>query len=125
MAERIEIVDVTIPAGTALATPVTRALNVPDGVWATIEMRWPPGPSGLVGLRIAHSGQVIIPRTGSAFLVTDDEAIIWNVEGYPSGNKWTVIGYNTDVNDHTVQFRIHVNEIPAGRPGGIQLVPIG
>ena len=115
----------TIPNGTAIATPVSRVLDIPDGVVTRIEMRWPPGPAGLVGLRIAHSGQVIIPRKGAAFLITDDEVVSWDVSGLPTGNKWTVVGYNVDVNDHTIQFRLLVDEIAMARPGGVQLVPIG
>lgn len=124
MAERVEIVNVTIAAGTLSTAPVTVALPIPDGVMTRIEMRWPPGPAGLVGLKVAHSGQVIIPRTGTAFLITDDEVVIWDVEGYPTGNKWTVVGFNTDVNNHTIQFRCLLNEIPVAARPPIQLVPI-
>lgn len=125
MAERIEIVNVTIPANTPIATPVTVALPIPDGVMTRIVQRWPPGPAGLVGLKVAHSGQVIIPSTGNAFLVTDDEVVDWDIEGYPTGNKWSVVGYNTDVNNHTIQFRCHLNEIPTAVRSSVQLVPIG
>lgn len=125
MAERIEIIDVTVPALTPIATPVTIALDVPDGVWVRLDQRWPPGPSGLVGIRVAHSGQVIIPRKGTAFLVTDDESLSWDMAGYPTGNKWSVVAYNTDIYAHTIKFIIHVDEIPRGVRTPIQLVPIG
>lgn len=125
MAERVEIIDVTIPANTPQATPVTVVLPIPDGVLVRMEQRWAPGPAGLVGLRVAHSGQAIIPRSGSAFLITDDEAISWDMAGYPTGNKWSVIGYNTDINNHTIQFRMHLDEIPTTHRTPITLVPIG
>lgn len=111
VAERIEIIPVTIAANTAIATPSTTALAIPQGVMTRIEMRWPPGPAGLVGIRVAHSSQVIIPRTGNNWLISDDEAIDWPVEGYPTGNKWSVVGYNTDINPHTIYFRFHLNEL--------------
>lgn len=124
MAERIELLDVTIPAGTLLATPVTVALNIPAGIVTRIEQRWPPGPAGLVGLRVAHSGTVLIPRSGPGWLVTDDESIDWPVEGYPTGNKWSVVGYNTDINAHTIYFRFHLNEFPVKRSLSVVPVPI-
>lgn len=124
MAERIEIIDVTIPAGTAVATPATVNLNIPDGVVRRIEQRWPPGPAGLVGLKVRHSAQIIIPRSGGAFLVTEDEVVIWDVDGLPTGNKWSVVGYNTDINNHTIQFRILLDEIPTPQRSPVQLVPI-
>lgn len=113
MAERVEIIPVTIAANTAIATPTTTALNIPQGIMRRIEMRWPPGPAGLVGIRVAHSTQVIIPRTGSNWLITDDESIDWPVEGLPTGNKWSVIGYNTGINPHTIYFRFHLDELAA------------
>jgi len=124
MASRIEITDVTIPAGTAIATPLRVFPNFNDGIVERIEMRWPPGPSGLVGLRIGHSGQVTIPFRNNTFLITDNELVSWPVEAMPTANKWFVDGYNVDVFDHTVQFRWLISEmavIQATRP---PLVPI-
>lgn len=115
----------TIAANTAIATPTTTALAIPDGIMTRIEMRWPPGPAGLVGIRIAHSGTVIIPRTSANWLISDDEPIDWPVEGYPTGNKWSIVGYNTGVNPHTIYFRFHLNEFPTRRTLPPVPVPIG
>lgn len=124
MAERIELTDVTIPAGTAIATPFRVVPAFADGELVRIEMRWPPGPSGLVGLRIGHSGQVIIPRQGAGWIITNDEVIGWDVTGLPEASKWFVDGYNTDIYSHTVQFRWLLNEVGSGVPSRPPLVPI-
>lgn len=124
MAERIELTDVTIAAGTAIVTPARTVPVFADGELVRIEMRWPPGPSGLVGLRIGHSGQVIIPRTGAGWLITDNEVIAWDVSGYPDASKWFIDGYNTDVYPHTIQFRWLLNETPIAIPSRPPLVPI-
>jgi hypothetical protein len=110
VATRIEVFDVTIPAATAQAAPVTVALPFDDGELERIEMRWPPGPAGLVGLRIRHSSQVVIPYSGTSWVVSDDEPIYWPVSGYPATDKWDVLGYNTGAYPHTIQVRLLVND---------------
>lgn len=124
MATRIEFTDVTIPAGTLITAPVRVVPTFDEGDVERIEMRWPPGPSGLVGLRIGHSGQVIIPFGVDAWLVTDDEAIGWDVTGFPTGAKWFVDGYNSDVFDHTIRFRWLINDITTSQVVQPPLVPI-
>lgn len=124
MATRIELTNVTIPAGTPIAAPVRITPTFDDGELERIEMRWPPGPSGLVGLRIGHSQQVIIPFDVNAWLITDDEPIGWNVSGFPTAAKWFIDGYNTDVNPHTIQFRWLLNDITTAQLVRPTLVPI-
>lgn len=111
MAERIELTTVTIPAGTAVATPLVTVADFNDGGVERIEVTVPPGPSGLVGFRIAHSGQTIIPYEVNDWVITDDEKISWPVEGFPTGNKWSIIAYNTDIYLHKLYFRWHLNEL--------------
>lgn len=124
MATRVEMTDVTIPAGTAKATPVIIPVNFDDGRVDRIEMRWPPGPSGLVGLQVRHSKQVIIPYAVNTFLVSDNEIIAWPLEGYPEANMWDVVGYNIDAYDHTIQFRWLITDAVPG-VSLAPLVPIG
>ena len=105
MAERIETFDVAIPAGTAIATPQTTAFSFNQGVVQRLEIIVPPGPSGLVGFRIRHSTQTVIPQSGSGWIIADDEKISWPLEKYPVGNKWSLQAYNTDAFQHTLYFR--------------------
>lgn len=124
MANRFEYTTVTIPANTAITTPVRIVPTFEDGAVVRLEQRWPPGPSGLVGLRIGHSGQVIIPYAGSDWLITDNEVIIWDIEGFPEAAAWFVDGYNTDVVPHTIYFRWLLNDAPAPALARPALVPI-
>lgn len=124
MANRIEFTNVTVPAGTAIATPVRIRPTFDEGRVDRIEMRWPPGPSGLVGLRVGHSGQVIIPFDASTYLVTDDEVIGWDIENFPEAQAWFIDGYNTDVYNHTIQFRWLITDAAPAQPARPALVPI-
>lgn len=113
MAERIEIKTVSTPAGTLKAAPLVTALTWREGHPERVEIRVPPGPLGLVGVQIAHSGRVIIPRDASEFLETDDEVVSWPLDGFATGAAYTVRTYNTDVYPHAVQIRMLFNEIGA------------
>lgn len=125
MAERIEIFDVTTAAGTAIASPQTTALSFNQGIVQKLEILIPPGPSGLVGFRIRHSAQVVIPNSGNGWIIGDNEKIEWPLEKYPVGNKWTIQTYNTDVFPHTLYLRLLVLETQRSLLERATLVPIG
>lgn len=110
MAQRVEHFTVTVPRGTAIATPQTTSLTFNIGVVQRIEILIPPGPSGLVGFRILHSGDVVIPYDRSQWIIADNEVIKWELESYPVGRAWALRAYNTDAYDHTLYVRFLVNE---------------
>ena len=115
MAERIEIKSITTPAGTAIATPQTTILTWRQGYPERVEIRVPPGPSGLVGIQLLHSGEAVIPHDRSEWLITDDELVSWPLTAYPYNAKWSVRTYNTDTYDHTIQIRMLFNEVGSQR----------
>lgn len=110
MADRIETFNVVVPAGTLSVSPTDFPLSFDLGVVTDIEIVVPPGPSGFVGFRIHHSGNAVIPRSGSQYIITDNEIIKWPLSKAPYGNKWTLRAYNEDIYDHTLYLRFLVNE---------------
>lgn len=110
MAQRIEHFAVTVPAGTAVAAPQTTTLSFNRGIVQQIEILIPPGPSGLVGFRILHSSDVVIPYDRTQWIIADNEVIKWPLENFPTGQAWALRAYNTDVFDHTLYVRLQVNE---------------
>lgn len=111
MAQRIEILSITIPVGTLRTAPQNTNITFRQGFLDRIEIRIPPGPSGLVGVRIVHSGRVVIPYGRNDFLITDDEIVSWSLESYPTGEAWAIEGFNEGVYPHTIQFRLLYNEL--------------
>lgn len=124
MADRIETPAVTVAAGTAIATPQTTSFNWRDGIIERIEVRVPPGPSGLVGFRILHSGQQVIPFQGTDWVITDDETLPWDVQNFPTGNKWSMRAYNLDLYPHTLYFRFLMREFPVPVTTIVPIIPI-
>jgi hypothetical protein len=124
MASRIETFDVVVPGQTAIATPQTTALDFDMGVVQRIEILIPPGPSGLVGFRIMHSGRSVIPYDTSKWVVADDEVIKWDTENYPVGSAWALQAYNLDAYDHTLYLRFLVIETARALTASIPILDI-
>jgi hypothetical protein len=124
MAERIEIKSVTTPAGTTVAAPQTTLLNWRQGYPVRVEIRFPPGPSGLVGFQLLHSGEVVVPHDPTEWLITDDEPVVWPLDEFPYNAKYSVRTYNLDVYPHTIQVRMLFNEVGAQSISPIAIIPL-
>ena len=124
MAERIEHFAVTIPEATLSTAPQDSSLSFNAGIVERLEILIPPGPSGLVGFQVRHSGETVIPHDSSEWIVADDEVIKWDMEGYPTGNAWGLRAYNEDVYEHTLYVRVVVRETRRSNVLRTELVPI-
>lgn len=118
MADRVEVFTLVTPAGTPISAPMVHDMRINPGVVAGLEIIIPPGPSGLMGVRITHAGETIIPYRGADWLVTDDEKIAWPLTDYPDAGAWGARIYNDDIYEHAIVVRFLVDELPL-RPGGI------
>lgn len=94
-----------IPAGTPISAPVTINLTMPARIVRTIEVRVPPGPSGVMGFAFAAAGQSVIPTNAGGWVVTDDELLSWDLDEQLQSGAWQIKGYNTGTFPHTVYVR--------------------
>lgn len=126
MAREVQAFQVTIPAGTAKASPQTTALTMPARIVREVEVLVPPGPRGNVGFQLAMAGNQLLPYTAGTFLVTDNEVLRWPLEGYPDSGAWQLIAYNTGIFDHTLYLRFLV-DIPGEAivTTDLGLIPMG
>lgn len=123
MADRIQVFDVTTPAGTLSTAPLSTPLPFNQGIVTVVQVLVPPGPSGLVGFRFTHSGTVVIPYEYSDWIIADNDKIDWPVANKPTGGRWGLQSYNTDVYDHTLYISFLIDEIL--RPASVtQVEPI-
>lgn len=120
MAQRVEILSVTVPVNTTQASPQQTSLTFRQGIVELLELVMPPGPSGLVGVRFLHSGQVVIPYSGTGWVITDDEVVSWPLADYPTGEAWAVQAYNNGIYPHTFQVRMLYNEMGTQRLAVVQ-----
>lgn len=115
MARRIFRFAVTIPAGTALATPLTTPLTMPAVIVRRVTVRVPPGMGGLVGWYLGSSGTRIVPENAGAWMVMDDETFDTDLQGMITSGAWGLTGYNTGSYDHTLHVTFYCD--PPQRTG--------
>lgn len=113
MADRLEWFAVTIPAGTAIASPVVVPCVFNTGDVTKINVKVPPGPQGNVGFFIGAGGSQYVPRTPGSFIMPDNDYFQWDMQNAISSGSWSVTAYNTDIFPHTIQVSFEVNENPA------------
>ena len=112
MADEVYAFAVTIPAGTALASPQTTAMAIPVRIVRRIVVKIPPGPNGLMGFKIAAAGVAIIPQAVGTWIVASDEDLVWDLANAIQSGAFQLIGYNTGQYNHTVYVRFEVDLPP-------------
>jgi len=104
---------VTVPLGTAKATPQVSALAMPPRSVRWVEVKTPPGPHGLVGFQLASGGVQMVPINAGQFVTPDGETIRWDLEGQIDSGAWQMIAYNTGSFDHTLEVRFGCDLVAA------------
>jgi hypothetical protein len=124
MADRVHAFDVTIPAGTAKASPATTALSMLEGRVVRMALTFPDGCVGLVGIGVHYAHTQVIPFDVNTWLLANGVRLQFDLHNYPTGNQWALIGYNTDVYDHTIYVEFEVNEFGTGEIAAITFLPV-
>lgn len=114
MSDRLEWFEVTIPALTPVAAPVTIPCVFDFGAVVEIDVKVPPGPSGLMGFFIGAGGSQYVPRTVGSFIKPDNDYFVWPLQNAINSGSWSVTGYNQDIFDHMFQVFFQVNEVGDG-----------
>lgn len=110
--DRLYQLSALIPAGTPQAVPVTIPWPLEDNQLLSIDIMVPDGPSGLMGFFISQAQQQIVPWGNSGFLITNDEKIRYEYSDQISSTGLAVVGYNTDIYNHTVYLRATITNLP-------------
>jgi hypothetical protein len=102
------VTSLTIPAQTPVASPASTTLVVTAGQITEVEILFPPGCKGLVGVRVKDFEHVIFPTNPDEWVISDDDTVDWNEDYLLAGAPWTLTleGYNDDDTfSHTIYFR--------------------
>lgn len=111
MAQEIREFAVLVPAGTALAAPLTTNISFPERIVRYVSWRVPPGPSGRMGWALTSAGTPVIPIQPKTYIVTDNQADTWELDGYLDSGNWQVTAYNTGIYPHTVYLTFQLDLI--------------
>lgn len=116
---------VTIPAGTLVTAPLVTNLTMPPRIVRGVDIRIPPGPSGLMGFALGAAGQPVIPSNAGAWIITDNETINWAIDGFIDSGAWQLFGYNAGLLPHTVYLRFLLDLVNvAAQPPVSPLIPV-
>lgn len=116
MTGRLYTTQFTIPAGTLINAPFSQPQLLDDAMLDEIDITIPPGHAGLTGFRILWSTGQIVPYVQGTWVTGDDENIhiAYGAEITQSG--LVLVGYNTDVFNHSFLLRWHVSDLNPANP---------
>ena len=104
-------VEFTIPVGVTREAPLRKEVTLPRGIVEELDVIFPPGPVGLVGVRVFRGLHQVVPARYADWLIGEDITFTHRtpVELLSEPYVLTLEGYNEDeVYDHTVIFRFTV-----------------
>ena len=130
MAREIREFGVLVPAGTPKAAPLVTDISFPERRVTAVSWRVPPGPSGLMGWALTSAGAPVIPIQPDTYVVTDNQAATWELDGYLDSGNWQVTAYNTGAYPHMVCFTFQLDlpapaDLPVTPPAGTGAAVIG
>ena len=105
-------VEFNIPVGVTREAPLRREVTLPRGIIEELDVIFPPGPVGLVGVRVFRGLHQVVPARYADWLVGEDITFTHRTPVELLSEPYVVIleGYNEDeVYDHTVIFRFTIS----------------
>ena len=121
MSREVRKFTVTVPAGTAIATPQTSSIAFPVRIVRTVEWRVPQGSLGVMGWQLAMGGVQVVPFGSDTWVIADGTAGSFTLDGYPDSGAWQVIAYNTGAFAHSVFLTFHLDLVEQPKPVPQQL----
>ena len=115
-----------IPVSTSPTSPACSEIRVVKGVLETCSVEFPWGCAGLVGVKVYHGEQQVIPTNPDGWLRSDN-FVVRSEPKFPLAEEpysLVIYGYNLDTwYDHTVILRAEVfQEEEEGGVGGAGMV---
>lgn len=103
--------DITIPNGTPIEEPYEAWLTLPHGIVTGVDIKFPAGCHGMVGIRLLEESLQLVPLTEDEWITGDDEAVptltYFEMFDQPYKIKLQAVSPNCTY-DHTITIRIQV-----------------
>lgn len=123
MAGRVYEADLTVPAGTAAAAPISAVWALDQGTLIKVRIVVPSGHNGLTGIRVLWAGTPIIPYAGAAYIVANNEQMEWEINQEVNIGSVSIQAYNTDIYPHSFYLRGLLTGLGQQRPASVTVVP--
>lgn len=124
MSDFIRSAVLTIPAGHGSGQLYIN--DVPLGISDVekIDLVFPPGCSGLVGVRIEFAINPVYPTGSPGFFILDDDRIQIPVSNQGNSGQWRLTGYNQDAYVHSVYAYFYYNMVDSAPSSSSSLVSL-
>lgn len=116
MTGRLYVSQLTVPAATPIAAPVSQKVPLDDINLDKVTVVIPSGHALLTGVAIFWSGVQIAPYITGTWLSGDDETIDFAYDDEITASGLQVVAYNTDAFPHSFLFRWFLSTIQAQTP---------
>ena len=101
---------VTVPHGTAKASPQVTTWSLGNVLLYRLAVRVPAGHAGLTGISVIYNGVAILPfGQPPDFIVTTGETLGQDFNEEEVSAPLTIQTYNTDIFDHSFYLRADIN----------------
>lgn len=102
---------VTVTANTLENVPKEQEIKLTAGVIQKVHVLYPPGPHGMVKLRIMEGGHQYLPSNPEGYFWSDDEVVKADDEYYELKEPYIlkVVAFSPDTTyNHTIGVRISI-----------------
>lgn len=106
MSDVVSAFPLTIPGGGSVNNIFFVSAILGDSDVSKILLVFPPGCSGLVGVRVEVGGAQVYPQKVGTWFIFDNYPLEIPVSKKPNSGQWHIAGYNTDFYQHTIQAYI-------------------
>lgn len=102
-------ITVTVPKSTTAIAPSRSELSITQGLIYYVELYFPPGPSGLVGVRVFDGAYQLFPASTTEYMIGDNLLLRYDELYMKEQPPFELIVecYNSDDSyDHTIRFAV-------------------
>ena len=110
MSVRVYQAEVTVPAGTTQAAPVTQAITLEDNTLDVMRLIVPNGHNGLTGIALLWGNAPWFPYGAGEFIQSNDELIDYPYGEEITENALVAVAFNNDVYDHKFLLRFNISD---------------
>jgi hypothetical protein len=106
--------NIEIPKNTPIGSDVIEILRLTRGTITRIDLLFPAGCAGLVGVRLFRAGYQVMPNNFKGYIETDNEMVSTTSPIDLSVNPFELefYGYNQDDTwNHTIRVRVQVEKL--------------
>lgn len=113
MTDAVQAFTLSLPAGSGSMEQFL--VDCPLG-WSDvteIQILFPPGPAGNVGVAIYYADHQVYPVNSGAFFIADNYTVVIDTTNQQQAGQWRFQGYNTDQFPHAIQIWFFYNYVLA------------